>query len=287
MKLFDASLENTDPKYRIVRDDPRYQDLKKYIEKLWTKFHPFADNSFQADIAWQFHPHFWEMYLGCALLELGFDLTPRETKDGPDLKAKFRGKTVWVEATAPDKGSGDDAVPEPIIDQITEVPEEKVLLRFTNSVYEKKIKLQEYILKGIVKPDEIYIVAINGFLVPYSSPRDEIHSIVKAVLPIGKESITFNLDTFEFINSSYQYRSEIEKHSGSQVPTTAFQNRDFAGISGIIYSNAELWNLPYSFGSDFLFVHNPLATNKIDHGWLKIGKYYWVEDDILRWETME
>jgi hypothetical protein len=111
---------------------------------------------------------------------------------------------------------------------------------------------------------------------------DEIPTIIKAVLPIGNESITLDLETFEVLEQNYQYRDEIQKKSGAAVPTKAFQDEKYSGVTGIAFSTAELWNRPASFGEDFIFICNPLSTQKIDKDWLRIGKCFWVEDGQLR-----
>ena len=107
--------------------------------------------------------------------------------------------------------------------------------------------------------------------------------IVQSVLPFGDITYTIDIDKNAVINSYFQYRDSITKKSGSSVSTRAFLDPNYSGISGILYSNSNLWNLPPIFGSEFIFIHNPTAQNKIPHKWLPIGNEYWVENDILKW----
>jgi hypothetical protein len=80
------------------------------------------------------------------------------------------------------------------------------------------------------------------------------------------------------IDTFFSYRGHIQKRSRAYVSTKAFQNPDFSSISGIIFSIADLWNLPNRLGDDFLFVHNPIAEHKLDIDWLGKGKVFWLEE---------
>jgi hypothetical protein len=129
-----------DQRYTLVRDDLRFHQEKAFLEHLWESFEPFADPDFKSELAKQFHPRFWEMYLACTLIELGFNLIPRQCSYGPDIHIELDGINIWIEATAPDAGSGIDAVPgHPKNSNGIKVPEEQIILRLTNSI-DKKTK---------------------------------------------------------------------------------------------------------------------------------------------------
>jgi hypothetical protein len=83
--LFSPDQVATDQKYLLVRDDPRFYEQRLFLESLWTKFSPFADPNFKSELAVCFQARFWEMYLACALLEMGLNLIPRKSVNGPDL----------------------------------------------------------------------------------------------------------------------------------------------------------------------------------------------------------
>ena len=226
------------------------------------------------------------MYLACTLIELGFNLIPRKSSYGPDIQIKLNNKSLWIEATAPDAGIGADSVPgysnfEDSIEFIR-VPEEQMILRLTNSFYKKCQRYDGYVSSGLVSKNDIFVIAINGFDIPHILGEDEIPYIVKSVLPFGNLTVTIDIETMKPIEQFYQYRSHIQKKSGSNVPTKAFQDPSYSFVAGVLYSTAELWNHLPSLGEDFLFVHNPIANQEIDREWMKRGRSVWVEDNQLR-----
>jgi len=80
----------------------------------------------------------------------------------------------------------------------------------------------------------------------------------------------------------YQFRGHLQKKSGTNISTRIFQNPAYSFISGILYSKVDLWNKPTSLGDDFIFLHNPLASQKLDIGWLNKGRYIWLEDNQIK-----
>ena len=285
--IFEPYVNSTNRKYLAVRDDPRFHEQKSYLESLWSVFEPYADPDFRTELASQFHPRFWEMYLGCSLLEMGFVLIPKNNSFGPDFQTSINEQKVWIEAAAPDSGTGPDSVPSYNFDVVLPVPEEKIILRLTNIIDKKLQAFKEYRKNNVVSEDDAYVIAINGWDIPHAYTEDEIPYIVKAVLPIGNLTVTIDINKMEAINQYYKFRGDIKKKSGSLVPTRAFQDTSFSVISGIIYSHTDLWNLPAYLGRDFQFVHNPLALHTLEKGWLPRSRSIWVEGDKLRFEEGE
>lgn len=289
--IFETIEGTVDPKYLLVRDNPRFHEQKLFLESLWQVFLPYADPKFKNELALQFHPRFWEMYLACTLLELGFDLVPRNSAYGPDIQINLHDKRVWIEATAPDAGFGGDVVPgyselENSI-QFIQVPEEQMILRLTNSFYKKCQRYEKYASSGLISNNDVFVIAINGFDIPHILGEDEIPYIVKSVLPFGNLTVSIDIEEMKPTEQFYQYRGHIQKKSGSEVPTKAFQDPSYSFVAGILYSTAELWNLPRSLGEDFLFVHNPTANQGLDKGWISRGRSTWVEDNQLRFKKNE
>lgn len=260
--LFDIVItaEEINEEYRILKDNPRYQEDKLFVESLWEKFKPYADTKFREEFARRPHQRFWEMYLANALLTQNHCLIEKEREKSPDICIQNQEKRVWVEATAPGAGEGG------------------LLLRFTSAIKEKHDKYLSYSNEAIVSSDESYVIAINGRQVPMGWPDDDdIPLIVKAVLPFGDPSYVYDLVADEIVSASYSYKPEIRTRNNSPVSTAIFQDPSYSGISGILFSLVNVWNRPSTIGSDFLFIHNPLATNKISLGWPGIGHEYWVE----------
>ena len=67
------SQENpTDPLYIRLRDGQgNYSAYRDFAEGLWRQFYPYADSTLLGEIAKTFQQRFWEMYLGCSLLNAG------------------------------------------------------------------------------------------------------------------------------------------------------------------------------------------------------------------------
>ena len=268
--LFDSSISAPDETYLALRDNPIFSRERMYCESLWEKFSPFADSSFPHEFARQLHPRFFEMYLGNQLLELGFSLLPRKTVTGPDLHFIYDKTHVWIEATAPDKGEGRDAVPDIFgHSRFEPIPEEKIILRFTSSISAKKERFIEYLKKGIVGLDDAYIVAINGRSIEMVRlDPAPIPAIVKSVYPVGEPTVIIDAQKLEIISEQYKYRNEVIKVNQSPVSTRAFLDPTYSGISGVLYSDAALWDLPEQPGSEILYIHNYLADTPMKKGWM-------------------
>jgi len=138
--LFDVNPLSPDKEYLELRDNSKHTNLKQYCEDPWEKFEPYADFQFRSEFATQPRHRFWEMYIGVYLLDQNFNLRPHSNQKGPDFHLIEDNRNIWIEATVPSEGTGDDAVPSPFIhdpNRLGQIPENKILLRFTNSVSEK------------------------------------------------------------------------------------------------------------------------------------------------------
>jgi hypothetical protein len=210
---------------------------------------------------------------------------PKTRNKGPDVCLKVNNIKIWIEAVAPSGGEGPDAIVQPKL-EIGQIhwfkpPEEKIILRYLNAIFTKYSGYNTYLVDGIIKKGEPYIIAVNGRRVPFSKTDDDIPYIVKAVLPFGNFEVDVNFETNEIVDQRYSYRSEITKANNSIVPTYIFLDKEYSGISGILFSNSDLLNRPLISGTEFIFIHNPLADSPLSRGWLPIGYEYWVDSDKL------
>ena len=62
---------------------------------------------------------------------------------GPEFYFLHDGCKVWVEAVAPGPGDGEDRVPDYCYGKVSKLPDEKILLRFTNALDKKRNKYQQ------------------------------------------------------------------------------------------------------------------------------------------------
>jgi len=280
--LFAVSSSSPSGDYLALRDEPRNASLKVLAQGLWDAFEPYADPDFRSDFAPHVHQRFWEMYLGAWFLRNGYALCPRNRHAGPDLHLHHEGQDIWLEASAPDEGMGPDAVPsiyEPR--PYDPVPEDQIVLRFTNAVSFKTSKREEYVSNGVISSGDPFIIAVNGRGIPMTLFEGPLPAIIKAVYPFGQYSITFRVDTLETVRQGYHKRTKITKKSGSPVATDAFLSPASSGVSGILYSSAALWDYPSSPGSEFLYVHNSTASNPLPRAFIRSGKECFMQDGAL------
>lgn len=287
--LLDCSFISSDKDFIYACDD---SEARLFVENLWNRYREYADTDFAKKIGTKFNDHFWEMYLACTLKDNGNKLSPKTQRRGPDIEIiNTDFSRIWVEATAASSGSGKDRVPPRSYDKMSfAVPEERIVLRYTNVIDEKHKKYIQYTNKengNVIKKSELYIIAVNGSKVPYAwDSVDEIPYIVQAVLPVGLPNTKINWDDPKESIAGYNYRSKIKKVSGTDILTNRFLRKEYEGISGIIFSTVDIRKFRGKMGGDFIFVHNPLALNKLPKGWLRMGREYRLEGSNLecnRW----
>lgn len=287
MLLLDRpDLPINDDAFRSILKEPRFEKERHLLEELWTKYEPCADDQFVIEIRNQFHQRYWEMYLACSLMEQGHHLVPKRVKKGPDICIRENKVKVWIEAIAPNAGTGPDTIQmkklEPGVPECSIVQDEKIILRYCSAIKEKHEKYHAYLSDKTIISDEPFLIAINGRRVPLSYLDDEVPNIIKAVLPFGNHEVLIDENSTKIINERYGFRGEIEKINKVKVSTQYFFDPCSSGISGILFSNSDVLNHPQIIGADLIFIHNPMAINSIKRGWLQIGREYWVENGELK-----
>ncbi|TKB67010.1 MAG: hypothetical protein E8D47_04170 [Nitrospira sp.] len=255
--------------YLNTRDHPCGVEHKCFVEELWGRYYPLADTHFREDARNHFLQRFWEMYLAVALLERGFKLH-RHGDEGPEFYTSLGSRRVWFEAIAPDPGTGLDQVPQLIPGECTKIPTEKILLRFTNALDEKRKKYAAALAKGIVSAEDHYVLAINSRGIRHAPYGNSMPYFVQAFLPFGPLTIAIDVRTFEQTDSYYAYRSDVSKFNGSPVSTRAFLDPEASFCSAVIHSGVDCANHPEQLGGDFSVLHNPRAHHPFDatvFGW--------------------
>jgi len=252
-----------DPGYKNVRDLQDLQGVRDFVNSLWERYEPYADSHFLKDARNHFLERFWEMYLAVALLNRGFKLHCTGG-EGPEFFVEFDGHRVWLEAIAPGPGTGNDKVLESRLGVVGKVPTEKILLRFTNALDEKRRKYLQAVEKGIVQPSDQYVLAINSRGIPHAPYGSVLPYFVQAFLPFGHPTIAIDVNTLEVVDSYFQHRDTVTKVSGAPVSTKAFLEPQFAFVSAMLHSTVDCANYPVVFGGDFRVLHNPTAQHPLD-----------------------
>ena len=140
---------------------------RENCELLWTTYENYADPEFRIEIRGNFDARYWEMYLTTYLIKQGYKV--KCPKPGPDVGIVFARRRIWFEATSPLRGADDaaDQVPalkavalgeQPVVDT---VPNEKMVLRYLNSISEKRRQHTSWLKQGIVSPEDAFVIAIN------------------------------------------------------------------------------------------------------------------------------
>jgi len=260
------------------------KDDKKNIEHMWSLYKPYADKDFLQEVRKDFHPRFWEMYLGFSLINQGVSLEQYDKRQGgPDLLILSDEKLkVWLEAVAPTAGRSANAVPEIEFGVVRDIPDEQIKLRYCSVIDKKYKKYYDYTKKKIILEDDCYVIAVNGGAIPSASKEIDIPRIVRCVLPFGNEVIEIDIDSLEVLDVHHQYQGASYKESGSPVSTNIFLNSDYDVISAILFSNVNALNYPNYPGNDFVLIHNPIAKNPLPRGFIELGREYWVENSTLK-----
>lgn len=278
--IFFSSGQAIDSFYNRVRDNPDRKDAHDFVEGLWQKYESYAEPDFLDDARKDFHAKTWEMYLGCLFLDYSFNLQRKTKKKGPDLHLLWNNRSIWVEATAPESGTGANAVPEYRFKEASGLPSDQVILRFASAIQKKFKQFKSHRSSDIIQPDDFYIIAINGGRIRYSLFPLTLPYIVLSVLPFGNPVFALDKQSGKPVNSFHQYRDAVTTAKGSPVPTNIFMNKDYAGVSAVLYSYMNV-NRPNKIGVEVHVVHNPLANNRLPLGIFPFGTEWWVENDEL------
>lgn len=205
---------------------------------------------------------------------------------GPDFLLQVEQKRVWVEVICP----APTGVPADWLDiqigQVTSMPHEAILLRWTAAIKEKTEKLvgsldgkvRGYLEQGIVAPEDIYIIAVNGCRLrhgpfPALLGISQFPYAAEAVFPIGPYQVRIDCETLEPVVASHQQRFSIKKPKGALVPTYAFLDARSKPVSAV-------WAMDFNgcgvIGNSepSALIHNPDANNQLPQQVLQVGEEY-------------
>ena len=213
------------------------------------------------------------MYLAVTLSERGLPVT-RHGNEGPEFFVPLGRRRLWIEAVAPGPGAGPDRVPEPVFGHpiAVDVPVEKILLRFTNALSEKRARYAAALRKGIISRNDAYLLAINSQGIQHAPDGDSMPYFVQAFLPFGPLTVEVDVKTFEIASTFHAYRPAVRKVKGADVSTRSFLDSQDSFCSAVLHSAVDCANYPEVMGDDFAVLHNPQARHPIDRaifGWCR------------------
>lgn len=274
--LFDVSGINVDLGFENLKTAklPIEQRLHATLQEMWARYEPYADPDFRQGFARDVDGRFWEMYLGCTLLEAGRTLLPvaeRRREGGqPDLCVIEDGRRIWIEAIAPEEGAlGPDQIVRPVpINKgggVVAAPNRQAQLRTSGAFWTKAQKIGRYIKQGVIAPDDIRIIAISASRFGGKVAEQPLPLIMTTLFPIGDAYITIDRDTGDVLEEGFHAAPVIHRER-NPIPRTAFLDERFADISGVIWSRVGLGNLSRQ-ARPFTYVHNPLAQVPLRTNW--------------------
>lgn len=242
-----------------------------------------ADPDFESELCSGTESRFWQRFteaaLTCDVLDAGLTIAP--ARSGPDLCIEHIGRRIWVEFICPEPAG----IPSEWLAYESGVcpdfPHEPMLLRWTSAIKEKSEKLLGgqrsggYLKKGIVGPNDSYVIAVNGRQLRGTSAS--LHGIsqfpfaVEAALAVGPYQLNIDKESLTVVGSNYQHRPYIKKTSGADVPAYTFLDERYVAVSAI-------WAADFDDCSGLgnqkalAVVHNPLATNPLPVKFCPHGK---------------
>lgn len=203
----------------------------------------------------------------------------RHRNGGPDFFIQTEASIIHVEVTTPSPngipldwlkyklGSG----------QAVAEPDHERLLRWTNSISIKgKIDTYEkYVQNGIIKPEDAFVIAINGLSLRNTRRRPELHGdtgypfAAEACFGLSRQDAEVDTTNGEFFHPYLTKRKFILKKrtEGAEIPTDIFLHEQFSFVSAIWavdIEGLEVIKGPNNFHQNpMVIVHNSFAKNPI------------------------
>lgn len=248
-----------------------------------------ADAKFTQELCSGSEQKFWscvsEALLAEHLRKAGLDPAPSRG-GGPDFLVVENRRKIWIEVICPEP----IGVPSEWLTiesgNVVDFPHEQIILRWTSAIKEKAEKLigstdgsvKGYIEKGIVKPEDAYVIAVNGRQLrkgpfPALFGISQFPFAVEAVFAVGPYQIQINRNTLEQIDAGYQHRPLISKPKGAPVPAYTFLDVRFQPISAIWAVDVDGTSV-IGNSEPMAVIHNPNALNPIPIGLLPAHDEY-------------
>ena len=294
-----------EPVYVLNRDSKIRQDVRDFVEDLWSRYEPYCgDENFLAEARRHFNQFTWQMYVGVCILAAGHTLE-KAAPTGPDHKATMAGRRVWIECIAPEAGEGDN-VAERTIQSWTKTelgghgmfrppPDDKIAARLTGAILNKVQQHRKWVTKGIVPADDPFIIAIGGGLIPDADLDRDLPHIVHALFGLGDSALTYEVGSEEPAKTIPTYRDEIKRvvktdagDKEAPISLRGFLDETlYPEVSAVICCGHGVWNPPRKIGRDLVTVYNAVAKRSLPPGTVPLGREYWAEQVVRSRDNRE
>ena len=191
---------------------------------------------------------------------------------------EVNGRRIWFEATCAEAGEPNkpDSIPEPVYGCAVPEPVEQFALRIRNALDGKQRKFQGYVQSGIVRPDDLAVVAINVDLVDGPGPHICSHFCKSLYSGLGPPAVRFRLfgaDGSVVGNSYFRDDAVIKKSkSGGKVGMRPFVDGSLSHVTAVLGSETNMFNCPSCLGSDFILYPNLECRFQWPAHLLNVGK---------------
>jgi hypothetical protein len=270
----------SDPAYGNIREakDGPLRSARHRCEYLWILFQAHADAEFRNELRREFDARYWEMYLTMSLILAGYEVTCPKP-EGPDVGIFYKGQRIWFEATTATPGK--PGAPDSVGEADGQVPSEKIMLRYLNSISTKyKEQYATWLRKGVLSEKDAFIIAINPRAIAFDHVDSNPPRILQAGYNLGGAYGIVDPKTMKGVGVGYHFRDKIlkapkgDEDKGAEVPSGVFQNREYAGLSGLLVSRVDAANQPAEMGDDFQFAPDPNARAPLPKDFRLRGLYY-------------
>ncbi|RJT30820.1 hypothetical protein D3227_29930 [Mesorhizobium waimense] len=268
--------------------EKRYQSQPgrlKYFSELWDAHRSagLANKHFAMELTSgdgaKFAQRVWEMLLARHLAACGHNITSRP-EGQPDFRFEHGGRAIWVEATSPEPGPD---LPRGLPFTGSIVPHSQRLLRWTAALAAKSKKGVEYRRKNVVKPDDAYVIAIDGGQLGWHplthGASQMLPYVAEASLAIGPLAFRVDEETGRFLGTMVTVMPATFNHNNASVPTAVFFDPNYSHISaliGCVPPEVAVPKLPVQI------VYNPLADVTLAPGLFGNAAEEWTAKVVAR-----
>lgn len=269
--------------FMFTRENPHRLKQLIYLESMYQRTKAFLPEvDYSVRFANDFVARWWEMHLIDGLIQAGNAICP-PVNHGPDICLESGDCRIWIEAVSLKQGDGPDRMPEPVYGTVMNVPTEPAILRFTNAVNAKNLKIQGYIRDGIISSDDKVIIAVNTSSLPMADLYEDPPLAVKSLLGVGHLTMMVSTDPKQtgIKDSFYARRESIFKKNKSEIDANGFMTGELQEISGVLtnYVNFMYMNTDSTYWN---YLENPSSKRSFDARLLSMnGTFRRVQDGRL------
>ena len=270
--------------YRNLTSDSDWaKRARPYLLDMYRAVKDILDKKFISQSKDDLQSCFAELYFAAVCrMRLNLEITHPSDRG---LDFFLNAYDCWVECiTATDgKDGSPNSIPRSEIGEVRSFPEKQFLLRMSSSFAAKSKKAKEDMMKmdSFIKQDQPIVIFISAGALQDGCLAYPLPKLFDVLLGIGQIKLNIDKNTGAILEVYADHRSHLQKEGKEDIEAGYFLNSAHSHISAVIYSWADFSNPQEIIGQDFYTLHNPLAKNKLKHGFIPCGKEYVFADNAL------